>query len=651
MESNYWARSQRRRISRRRALVGSGGLLASAAFIAACGGDDDDEGGATGTTASTGATGTTGTTAATGPTGSTGVTGSTGATGAPAGLLSEPSDTTSQAVRGGTLKDTRGSDAPSLDVHQNFTALVPLYETVMGRLVGFEPGHLGPSQNTPTGDLAESWEISADHLTVTFKMRQGVTWHDIAPVSGRPLDVEDVLFGWERFTTIGNQRTAYSNALNPDAPILSFEAPDASTIVVQLKEPNFSILSMMGARENVNIVPKEGADESVLDLRRNMIGSGPYYLHEYQTSIGWTLRRFENFWDAERPFFDQIDYPIIAEYASSLAQLQAGNIHMIQGGSGAGSVRQPDVLRLKEDVPDINLYHGDLAPSGYRRIFGWQTPALLDERVRQAFSMAYDRDLWIDAVYDTSTLEAAGLPIEVRWNTALTAIDADAAGGWWLDPRGDDFGDSARFYEYNIEEAKKLLAAAGYPDGMELIDSLVAGTEYGANFHEWLEITQGMEKEIGITHVNNPQEYGAEFGPKYRDSRGQFEGVSTKLGPPPPSSDPVGRLAFDYYSKGGAGFYGFDAAGTGDGSGDPEVDAQIARAYAEFEDEARKAIVLDLQRYLAEKAYAVRWPGGKTNFDLVWPAVANYRVWNGGAADSWRIRNSYWWLDSSKAGA
>jgi len=183
------------------------------------------------------------------------------------------------------------------------------------------------------------------------------------------------------------------------------------------------------------------------------------------------------------------------------------------------------------------------------------------------------------------------------------------------------------------------------------VDSFVAGSDYGANFHEWLEITQGMEREIGITHINNPQEYGAEFGPKYRDSRGQFEGISTKLGPPPPSSDPVGRLAFDYYSKGGAGFYGFDAAGTGDGSGDPEVDDMIAKAYAEFDDEARKQIVLDLQRYLAEKAYAVRWPGGKTNFDLVWPAVANYRVWNGGAADTWRIQNSYWWLDTSKPGA
>ena len=140
------------------------------------------------------------------------------------------------------------------------------------------------------------------------------------------------------------------------------------------------------------------------------------------------------------------------------------------------------------------------------------------------------------------------------------------------------------------------MSAAGFANGLALTDSFVAGTEYGARFHNWLEITQGMEKDIGITHNNNPQEYGPAFGPKYRDSRGQFEGISTKLGPPPPSADPVGRLAFDYYSKGGAGFYGFDAAGKGDGSGDPQVDAQFDKAYAEYDADKRKAIVQDLQK-------------------------------------------------------
>jgi peptide/nickel transport system substrate-binding protein len=627
----------------------TGGATAAALFLAACG-DDDDAGGSTGTSSTSTPTRSSGSSGSSGSTGAAS-SGASGSSGVGGGILAQITDTTSQAKRGGVLKDTRGSDAPALDPHQNYTAIVPFYETVYGRLVGFEPGHMGPSEDVPTGDLAEKWELSADKTTVTFKLRPNLSWHNVAPVNGRPLDADDILYSWKRFTTIGNQRTAYSNALNPDAPILSVEAPDESTIVVKLKEPNFSVLAMFGARENVNVVPKEAEDTNVLDLRTSMIGTGPYYLDKYTTSQGWTVKRFDKFWDPNRPYFDTIEFPIVTEYAAKIAQLQAGNIHLIEGGSGSGSVQQPDVLRLKQDAPNLDVYSGDVVPSNYRRIFGWMTPELRDERVRQAFSMSYDRDLWIDTVFDTSTLEAAGLPVEVRWNTSMTALDADAAGGWWLDPQGSDFGDNAKYYQYNIEEAKKLMSAAGHDSGLELIDSFVSGTDYGAKFHEWLEITQGMEKEIGIVHTPNPQEYGPEFGPKYRDSRGQFEGISTKLGPPPPSQDPVGRLAFDYYSKGGAGFYGFDAAGKGDGSGDPEVDAQFAKAYAEFDEDKRKSIVLDLQRYLAEKQYAVRWPGGKTNFDVVWPVVANYRAWNGGAANSYRIRYSYWWFDSSKPGA
>jgi hypothetical protein len=111
----------------------------------------------------------------------------------------------------------------------------------------------------------------------------------------------------------------------------------------------------------------------------------------------------------------------------------------------------------------------------------------------------------------------------------------------------------------------------------------------------------------------------------------------------------VGRLAFDYYSKGGAGFYGFDGAGKGDGSGDSQVDSQFEKAYAEFDTEKRKAIVQDMQRYLAQKQYAVRWPGGKSSFGLIWPAVQNYLVWRGGDPNTWRIESSYWWLDQTKA--
>ncbi len=109
----------------------------------------------------------------------------------------------------------------ALDPHQNYTALVPFYGPFSVAWSALSRGILARSKDVPTGDLAESWEISGDKTTVTFKLRSGVTWHDIAPVNGRPLDAEDILYSWKRFTEIGNQRTAYSNALNPDGPILS----------------------------------------------------------------------------------------------------------------------------------------------------------------------------------------------------------------------------------------------------------------------------------------------------------------------------------------------------------------------------------------------------------------------------------------------
>ena len=219
-------------------------------------------------------------------------------------------------------------------------------------------GTSGPSEDEPIGDVADSWEISSDKLTVTFKLRAGLTWHNIAPVNGRAFDADDVLFSWKRFTTVGNQRTAYSNELNPDAPITSVTAPDAKTIVVKLKSPNFAILAMFGARENVNLVPKEAADTGVLDLRQTMIGTGPYYVSDYTTSIGWTLKKFDKFWDTNRPYFDEINNPIITEYAALLSQFKTGNMHVLNNTE----IQQPDVLQTKKDVSKVNMYDGGVNP-------------------------------------------------------------------------------------------------------------------------------------------------------------------------------------------------------------------------------------------------------------------------------------------------
>jgi ABC-type transport system substrate-binding protein len=245
--------------------LAAGGAGLGAAFLAACGGGEEgDTGGGKQDTS---------------------------------GLLTQPSDTGKQAKRGGVLKRNIAADLPNLDPHQNNAPVVPFYETVVGRLLGFKPGIMGFATEEVDGDLAESWELSPDKTQITFKLRPNTKWHPVAPVNGRAVDTEDITWSWERFSTIGSQRGGLANSANPEAPIVSVTAPDSKTIVAKLKEPLVYALALFGARENINIVPKESRDTSVLDLRGKMIGTGPYYMADYQRSASVILKRHPEFYD------------------------------------------------------------------------------------------------------------------------------------------------------------------------------------------------------------------------------------------------------------------------------------------------------------------------------------------------------------------
>src|SRR5690606_31552418 len=126
----------------------------------------------------------------------------------------------------------------------------------------------------------------------------------------------------------------------------------------------------------------------------------------------------------------------------------------------------------------------------------------------------------------------------------------------------------------------------------------------------------------GFRPSPNLIDYVTEY-PNYRDANGRYEGWAYIAGPTT-ADDGVGMLVWRYTRAGGAGYLGFDAAGTGDGSGDPEVDALLKKAQGELDIEARREIVYDVQRYLAQKQYNVTKPGSSTFFTMAWPALGNY---------------------------
>jgi peptide/nickel transport system substrate-binding protein len=209
MTQVYWSNVLRGRISRRRAMASVGGSAAAAAFLAACGGSDDSSGG-----------------------------GSSSGTGSgSSGIVVQPVDTMKEARRGGVLKDRIHADVATFDPFTPNNTLNSVIGHAFSSFVQFEPGYLTASENKIAPDFAESWEVSPDGLKITFRLRQGVKFHNKAPVNGREVDRDDVLYSWQRYSEKNTTRIAVANSASPQAPVLSITAPDARTAVVSLKEP------------------------------------------------------------------------------------------------------------------------------------------------------------------------------------------------------------------------------------------------------------------------------------------------------------------------------------------------------------------------------------------------------------------------------
>jgi len=239
--------------------------------------------------------------------------------------------------------------------------------------------------------------------------------------------------------------------------------------------------------------------------------------------------------------------------------------------------------------------------------------------------------------FNVTEFNKAGLEVETRWNTSLNAIFE----GWWLDPTSKDFGTNGKYFQHNVSEAKKLLAAAGNTNGLTLDYGMISGTELG-NSPKQAEVLTQMLSEAGIESKIRVLDYLKEYIPTYRDGRGQFEGYGFISGGGVGREDAIDVLSQYYWSRGGGTFHGFSANGKNDQLGDPQVDSLIERARVERDQEKQRMLAYDLQRYLAKSMYAIPLPGFGTGFTVAWPCLANFRVFPG-ARLNYRL-----WVDESK---
>jgi len=242
------------------------------------------------------------------------------------GLITQPEDTSKHAKRGGTLRFSVTADIPNFDPH--FLSFANAQQVLLNynRLTRVKPGHLEQSDGTIIGDAVESWEYSPDKLTITMKVRKNLGMPNIQPVNGRNLDAEDIVYSWGRFSKNGNNRMDFVNAINPNAPVLSVNAPDKHTVVVKLNQPVASMMAQFSSQASGQffVFPKEAEDK--FDLRHTPIGAGVYYLAEYRPSERFVYKRNPNYFDKDVGYAETIDVPIVGEYAVGEAQLRAGGL-------------------------------------------------------------------------------------------------------------------------------------------------------------------------------------------------------------------------------------------------------------------------------------------------------------------------------------
>src|SRR5262245_61349042 len=264
MGSLSWSKVSAARISRRRAIVATGGAGLGAAFLAACGGSSGG-GSTTNTKDSSGNN----------------------------SQVAKYTDTTAQAKRGGVLKDYAQAEPRTLDPVQPLADLNRIATFTYNTLLTAKPGKLTPATGDIQGSLAQSWEIAPDGLTITFKLRSGVKWHNKAPVNGRAFDSADVLASFDRYIKMGPLGALVFNAASPTAPVLSTTAPDANTVVMKLKEPIVYLPNWFASfgsfTGQIIMYPKEAGGS--LNLGNEMIGTGPFQLKSHTPSVNFVLER------------------------------------------------------------------------------------------------------------------------------------------------------------------------------------------------------------------------------------------------------------------------------------------------------------------------------------------------------------------------
>ena len=440
--------------------------------------------------------------------------------------------------------------APHLDAHQGTTeSLISLgpgiaYSRLLRLRTG--PAVALPSMEVEC-DLCSRWE-HPDPLTYIFHLRQGVRWHNIAPVNGRELTAEDVAFSLDRLRTPGWPGASLLQAVK------SVEATDSFKVTVRLSRPDADLLVSL-ANGQSKVVALEAVALNG-DLRQGpTLGTGPWVLQHYAPD---QLRFAANqsYYESRIPDLQELTMVPISDAPTRLAALFTGRVDLtIVDAEGWEQLQalQTDVGRGVFPQPGTGILLGlKTTQSPFDRI-----------EVRQALFQALDPWLALDTVWQGHGNVSLGMPV---------------ASGEWLLSR-EEMG---RFLA-NPGQVSSLLAQAGIRTPVSFTLTVADfGDRYLALGDEYHRILQEAGFEATISEVN-PRVYAEEVWDK-----GEFQAF---LGPIPPVHG-TNAFLFSILHSGGRW--------SPTGYADAELDRLIEEQ--SIAEEGRGQIIQEIQRYALDKA-------------------------------------------------
>jgi peptide/nickel transport system substrate-binding protein len=319
--------------------------------------------------------------------------------------------------------------------------------------------------------LAESWTPNEDASVWTFKIRQGVKFHD-----GKEMTSEDVAASINRLAdpeSASQALSAFTGFLTKD----SAKATDATTVEFSLEAPNGSFPYLLSSDNYNTIILPADYDG---DYEKKMNGTGPFILDKFTQGQSATFRKNPDYWDKERqPNPDTTEIRFYGKEQARVLALQSGEVDVVTQFSVSGG---------RALLTDPNVQTVDLKASTHRQVhLRTDKEPFTDKRVRQALALAIDRNGLVDGLFKGRAQLGNDSPFAPVFKYTDTSVAQR---------------------QQDIEQAKQLLADAGMSDGFEV----QLDTWDGFEIPDLAQLIQNNAKEIGATIKLNITDAGTYYG-------------------------------------------------------------------------------------------------------------------------------------------